>query len=110
MGEDAGRFFMNQFINVLSYFKKKKVAHRDIKLENILLDDDLNIKIADFGYATHKSINSLESYRGSMTYMAPEIKESKTYDGCEVDIFSTGVILFIIVLGSFPFKEANKDE
>jgi len=45
-----------------------------------------------------------------MTYMAPEIKENKNYDGCQIDMFSTGVILFIIVQGIFPFKEAKKDE
>lgn len=66
--------------------------------------------MADFGFATYKKINKLKSYRGTMTYMAPEIKEGKQYDGRQIDIFSTGVILFIIVQGIFPFKEAKKDE
>lgn len=81
MGEKAGRYFMRQLADVLGYLNKKKVAHRDLKLENILVDDDLNLKVADFGFATHKHINKLRSYRGTKTYMAPEIKESKTYDG-----------------------------
>ncbi len=84
--------------------------HRDLKLENILVDDSMNLKVADFGFATYKKINKLNSYRGTMTYMAPEIKEGKTYDGRQIDIFSTGVILFIIVQGIFPFKEAKRDE
>ena len=61
------------------------------------MDEQMNIKIADFGFATHKEINTLKSYRGTMTYMAPEIKEGKTYNGKEIDIFSIGVILFIVV-------------
>lgn len=110
MGEDGGRYFMHQMLDVLTYMQKKGVVHRDLKLENILVDDNLNLKIADFGFATYKKIDMLKSYRGTMTYMAPEIKEGKTYNGKEIDMFSTGVILFIIVQGIFPFKEAKKDE
>ena len=73
------------------------MVHRDLKLENILVDENMNLKVADFGFATFKHVNKLQSYRGTMTYMAPEIKEGKTYDGRQIDIFSTGVILFIIV-------------
>lgn len=81
MGEDAGRYFLSQMIDVLSYMQGKGVVHRDLKLENILVDDELNLKVADFGFATYKKINKLQSYRGTMTYMAPEIKEGKVYDG-----------------------------
>ena len=110
MGEDAGRYFLSQMIDVMGYMQSKGVVHRDLKLENILVDDNMNLKVADFGFATYKKINKLSSYRGTMTYMAPEIKEGKIYDGKQIDMFSTGVILFIIVQGIFPFKEAKKDE
>jgi len=110
MGEDDGRFFLHQMCEVMGYMQGKGVVHRDLKLENILVDDSMNLKVADFGFATYKKINKLNSYRGTMTYMAPEIKEGKTYDGKQIDMFSTGVILFIIVQGIFPFKEAKKDE
>ena len=70
----------------------------------------MDLKVADFGFACYKNINSLNSYRGTMTYMAPEIKEGKQYDGTQVDVFSMGVILFIIVQGIFPFKEARTEE
>ena len=81
MGEDAGRYFLSQMIDVMSYMQGKGVVHRDLKLENILVDDNMNLKVADFGFATYKKINKLSSYRGTMTYMAPEIKEGKIYDG-----------------------------
>ena len=89
---------------------RKRVIHRDLKLENIMIDENLNLKIGDFGFACYKNVDALKSYRGTMTYMAPEIKEGKTYVGSKVDIFSMSVILFIIVQGIFPFKEARKEE
>lgn len=101
---------MEQLKEVISYMQEKKAVHRDLKLENILVDDGLQLKVCDFGFATYKKITKLSSYRGTKTYMAPEIKEGKTYDGRLTDIFSAGVILFIIVLGIFPFSEAKKDE
>lgn len=70
----------------------------------------LHLKLADFGFATQKQIDCLTSYRGTFTYMAPEIKECKTYCGLKADLFSFGVILFILTQGFFPFKEAVKHE
>jgi len=110
MGEETGRYFLHQLVDCLTYLNKKNVVHRDLKLENILVDGDMTLKVADFGFATYKHISKLKSYRGTKTYMAPEIKEGKTYDGRQIDIFSVGVILFIIVMGIFPFQEAVKDD
>merc|ERR1711981_183639 len=110
MGEDAGRFFLHQMLDSVEYMHSRKVVHRDLKLENILVDDNLNLKLADFGFACYKNIDALNSYRGTMTYMAPEIKEGMQYKGQNVDMFSIGVILFIMVQGIFPFKEARKEE
>lgn len=97
MGEDAGRFMMLQLLDALEYMHNLRCVHRDLKLENILIDDNLNLKIADFGFACYKTIDKLSSYRGTMTYMAPEIKQGKTYDGTQIDLFSLGVIIFIVV-------------
>jgi len=110
MGELGARYFMEQLKDVLVYLNEKKVAHRDLKLENIMVDDNLQLKIADFGFATYKKIDRLRSFRGTKTYMAPEIKEGKIYDGLKADMFSVGVILFIMVQGIFPFSEARTDE
>ena len=111
IGEDGGRFFMTQFLDVMSYIHNDSgVVHRDLKLENILFDSQLNIKIADFGFATYNDIDMLDDYRGSRSYMAPEIKEYETYDGKKADIFSLGVLLYIIVMGAFPFEEAKKGD
>lgn len=85
------------------------ITHRDLKLENILVSENLQLKIADFGYASCRT-DHLTSYRGTFTYMAPEIKEGKEYNGLKVDLFSAGVILFILVKGIFPFKEARTTE
>lgn len=68
-------------LDALEHMHQKRVVHRDLKLENLLIDHDINLKIADFGFATYKSIDCLKSYRGTMTYMAPEIKEGKEYNG-----------------------------
>jgi 5'-AMP-activated protein kinase catalytic alpha subunit len=110
MGEDAGRFFANQMLDAMEYMHGNRVVHRDLKLENILVDERLNLKLADFGFACYKNIDCLKSYRGTFTYMAPEIKEGKQYNGTQVDMFSFAVILFIIVQGIFPFKEARTEE
>ncbi|CDW84892.1 protein kinase domain containing protein [Stylonychia lemnae] len=110
LGEDGGRYFFKQMLKSIEYMNLKNVSHRDLKLENILVDNDLNLKIADFGYASYQKIDLLKSYRGTFTYMAPEIKLNLTYNGLKVDLFSSGVILFILIRGIFPFKEAREEE
>ena len=77
------------------------VSHRDLKLDNILLDDDFNLKIVDFGFASIRATNT--THLGSFTHMAPEIWEKDGYNGFNVDIFAVGVILFYMVAGHPPF-------
>lgn len=95
----------------MNYIHTQNVVHRDLKLENILIDEYLNIKLADFGFAKYMNIDQLKSYKGTKTYMAPEIREeSKVYDGRKADIFSAGVILFIMVFGHLPCIHAEKSD
>ena len=110
LGEQGGRYFMDQLLDAVNYMHTKGVVHRDLKLENILVGDNLKLVVADFGYATYKKINKLQSYCGTKVYVAPEIIEQKPYDGRKSDIFSLGVILYVIVLFKFPFSKAEKDE
>lgn len=97
LGEDTARFLLSQLLDTLDYLQETRTAHRDIKLENILVDKKtLSLKLADFGFAAQKQVDCLSSYRGTFTYMAPEIKECKTYSGFKADMFSIGVVLFIM--------------
>ena len=67
----------------------------------------MRLKLADFGFATDQNIDRLNQFRGTQSYMAPEIRESKEYDGRLTDVFSMGVVLFTIVVGYFPFSKAE---
>ena len=75
MKEEAGRALFSQILKAMTYMHKLGVVHRDLKLENSLLDENMNIKIADFGFATYSNVKKLESFKGTKTYMAPEIRE-----------------------------------
>jgi serine/threonine protein kinase len=89
--------------------QSQSISHRDLKLENILVDENLTIKIADFGFATENA-GLLESYKGTPVYMAPEIALGDKYTGYKADIFSAGVILFTLVRGIFPFMGSTGDD
>ena len=111
LGEDAGRFFLAQILDYMKYMDKREVVHRDLKLENILVDAKMNIKVADFGFACMQSPGKiLSAYGGTKSYMAPEILQRSSYDGRKIDMFAIGVIMFIIVVGNFPFQTASQDD
>lgn len=109
-GERNARYLFKQLIDGIEGCHSAGVAHRDLKTENIMMDDEWNVKIADFGYATllaGKSGNGiLTTALGTISYAAPEILNKKPYIGSTADLFSCGVILFILVTGKLPFGKA----
>jgi len=70
----------------------------------------MNLKYVDFGFAANKNIDCLDKYRGTMSYMAPEIRKKYNYDGRSSDIFSMAVVIFTLVVGYFPFRTAESKD
>jgi serine/threonine protein kinase len=98
----------------LDYCHSKGIAHRDLKPENLLLDSNYVLKIADFGFAAPVEGRDKSGYLytklGTMNYMAPEIHLKQAYMGKQVDLFSSAIILFIMVAQHPPFTSAQSND
>ncbi|XP_004511972.1 serine/threonine-protein kinase SRK2I-like [Cicer arietinum] len=108
--EDEARFFFQQLISGVSYCHSMQVCHRDLKLENTLLDGDpaLHLKICDFGYSKSSVLHSQpKSTVGTPAYIAPEILQKQEYDGKIADVWSCGVTLYVMLVGSYPFEDPD---
>ncbi|KAH0747922.1 hypothetical protein KY290_027154 [Solanum tuberosum] len=109
--EDAARKYFQQLINAVDFCHSRGVYHRDLKPENLLLDDDENLKISDFGLSAlveskHQD-GLLHTTCGTPAYVAPEVINRRGYDGTKADIWSCGVVLYVLLAGYLPFQDSN---
>ncbi|KAL3517975.1 hypothetical protein ACH5RR_020564 [Cinchona calisaya] len=109
--EDVARRYFQQLINAVDFCHSRGVYHRDLKPENLLLDENENLKISDFGLSAlaeskHQD-GLLHTTCGTPAYVAPEVINRKGYDGAKADIWSCGVVLFVLLAGYLPFHDSN---
>ncbi|KAI4485780.1 hypothetical protein M0804_006269 [Polistes exclamans] len=104
MGEPRARATFAQILSAVEYCHATGIAHRDLKAENLLLDAQMNVKIADFGFSNRFAPGErLSTWCGSPPYAAPEVFRGKHYAGPEIDVWSLGVVLYVLVCGALPF-------
>ena len=110
-GQDNAVKIFKQLVQAVEYCHDKNICHRDIKLENIIVDDNLNLRLIDFGFAAVISKTKLLSFFcGTPSYMPPEIVQKKEYIGFNADVWCLGILLFTLLCGSFPFRGSNEKE
>ncbi|XP_042945850.1 CBL-interacting serine/threonine-protein kinase 23-like isoform X6 [Carya illinoinensis] len=109
--EDEARKYFQQLINAVDYCHSRGVFHRDLKPENLLLDVNGVLKVSDFGLSALpqqvREDGLLHTTCGTPNYVAPEVINNKGYDGAKADLWSCGVILFVLMAGYLPFEESN---
>lgn len=109
--EDEARFFFQQLISGVSYCHAMQICHRDLKLENTLLDGSPapRLKICDFGYSKSSVLHSQpKSTVGTPAYIAPEVLMRQEYDGKIADVWSCGVTLYVMLVGAYPFEDPDE--
>ncbi|KAK9930443.1 hypothetical protein M0R45_027480 [Rubus argutus] len=107
--ENEARFFFQQLISGVSYCHSMQICHRDLKLENTLLDGSTapRVKICDFGYSKSLLQSQPKSTVGTPAYIAPEVLSKKQYDGKIADVWSCGVTLYVMIVGAYPFEDPD---
>ncbi|CAL0317751.1 unnamed protein product [Lupinus luteus] len=109
--EDVAFKYFRQLMNAVDFFHSRGVYHRDIEPENLLLDENGNLKISDFGLSavaeSKRQDGLLHTTCGTPAYVAPEVIKRKGYDGAKADISSCGVVLFVLMAGYLPFQDLN---
>ncbi|KAL2558290.1 CBL-interacting serine/threonine-protein kinase 10 [Forsythia ovata] len=109
--EDIARIYFQQLITAVDFCHSRGVYHRDLKPENLLLDENGDLKVSDFGLSalteSKRQDGLLHTTCGTPAYVAPEVIRQKGYDGSKTDIWSCGVILFVLLAGHLPFSDSN---
>jgi serine/threonine protein kinase len=109
--EDEARKYFQQLINAVDYCHSRGVYHRDLKPENLLLDSSGVLKVSDFGLSALRhqvrEDGLLHTTCGTPNYVAPEVIHNKGYDGDKADLWSCGVVLFVLMAGYLPFEDNN---
>ncbi|XP_038993361.1 CBL-interacting serine/threonine-protein kinase 25-like isoform X1 [Hibiscus syriacus] len=109
--EDSARKYFQQLVSSVEFCHSRGVYHRDLKPENLLLDENENLKVADFGLSALpeqlRNDGLLHTQCGTPSYVAPEVLRKNVYDGAKADVWSCGVILFVLLAGYLPFQAEN---
>ncbi|XP_050387470.1 CBL-interacting protein kinase 2-like [Argentina anserina] len=112
LGEEVARKYFQQLITAVEFCHKRGVYHRDLKPENLLLDKNGVLKVSDFGLSalaeSKREDGLLHTSCGTPGYVAPEVIRCRAYDGAKADIWSCGVILFVLMAGYLPFHDLNR--
>ena len=110
MLEGEARRLFGELTVAVGYMHRNGVVHRDLKLENVLLDGELRIKLGDLGFAREwQKGRHMETFCGTLGYASPEMLSGKKYLGVETDIWSLGIILYILLCGGLPFDDDDEE-
>ncbi|XP_019097831.1 PREDICTED: CBL-interacting serine/threonine-protein kinase 15 isoform X2 [Camelina sativa] len=111
LSEDVARNYFQQLVRAVDYCHSRGVCHRDLKPENLLLDEDGSLKVSDFGLSalsdSRRQDGLLHTTCGTPAYVAPEVISRRGYDGFKADVWSCGVILYVLLAGYLPFRDSN---
>jgi serine/threonine protein kinase len=110
MDEPRCAAIFHQLMQAIDYCHRHNVSHRDIKLENVIIDSNGKVTLIDFGFATVSSVKNKKSfvYCGTPNYMAPEIVKREQFAGEPADVWAAGVLLFMMLVGKFPFASPKE--
>ncbi|EPY51025.1 CAMK/CAMKL/AMPK protein kinase Ppk9 [Schizosaccharomyces cryophilus OY26] len=108
LNEAVARRIFQQVVFAIEYCHQNNVSHRDLKLENILVSNSLTVKLSDFSLSNFMYDGSfLRTSCGTPHYAAPEVIQGRYYDGCDVDIWGCGILLYLMLVGEFPFEDVT---